>query len=162
MLARTRTTRTGDGTLRRISYDYTTLKLKGELQSPVPRVTKRRIRRVKRAAGGSIVEPPKPVEPLPEELLKSLSKVGPEPPHEDLNGGINFNPPVAFGVQTEGLSAIGHADQKVAQWEVMRLSHAEHMPRVLPMIDETLRKAREHLQALLDNKDELEANSTVV
>lgn len=143
-----RTTRTLDGTISRVKYDYSTLRLNGENKSLSTRPRNHRSRRTKEKVR------------FDAELLKESI---PEPPREDICEGINFIPPTAFGdVQPVGLSAIGHAERRIAQWEIIRDAHKKNLPYLLPQIDERMREAREVRQNLLNDQVGLEANSSVV
>ena len=134
-----RTTRTSDGTISRVKYDYSTLRLKGEnkCRGAPPRNHRFDAK-------------------LPRESI-------PEPPREDICEGVYFIPPTAFGeMQSVGLSAIGHAEHRIAQWEIIRGAHEKNLPHLLPQIDERMREARKVQQNLLDDQAGLEANSSAV
>jgi hypothetical protein len=141
-------TRTLDGTISRIKYDYSTLRLKGENKFPSTRPRNHRGRRTKENVRFD---------------AKHLKESIPDPPREDICEGVNFIPPTAFGeVQTVGLSAIEHAERRIAQWEIIRDAHEKNLPHLLPQIDERMREAREVRQSLLDDQVGLEANSSAV
>jgi len=139
-------TRTLDGTIIRVKYDYPTLKLKGEARTPVAR---------HRNCQGRRTNPKIRFDhELPKESI-------PEPPREDICEGVYFVPPTAFGeAKAEGLSVIGHAKRQIAQWEIIRNAHKENLPLLLPQIDQRMCEARDTLQKLLDVR--LEANTSAV
>lgn len=145
------TTRTLDGTIKRVKYDYSYLRLKGgktEIKSQV-------------AVSGQLCQ--QAVKELKEFGQELLNDSIPEPSWEDISEGVNFIPPTAFGeVLTMGLSAIGHADRKIAQWKIIRAAHEKHLPLLLPQIDERIREAKDMRQKLLDDEIALEANRRIV
>lgn len=156
-------TRTSDGTIARANYDYPTLRLKGEASSSTsprsPRTEYRRRARI--VQGNHIGIKAAPKLPRSNVDIAALTRFIPELPPEDITQGVNFIPQTAFGeYQAEGLSAIEHAERRIAQWEIVREAHAQHLPRVLPLVDERLRDAREKLQNLLDDEGNLQANSS--
>ena len=156
-------TRTSDGTIARTKYDYPTLRLRGEALSTTPSLFPRTERRKRQRSiqSGHIDTKAVPRLQRFNVDIATLKKLVLEPPREDIAQGVNFIPPTAFGeYQAEGLSVIGHAERRIAQWEIIREAHAQHLPRVLPLIDERLSDAREKLQNLLDDEGNLQANSS--
>src|SRR2546423_7696538 len=131
-------TRTSDGTIARTKYDYPTLRLRGEALSPTsPRSLRTEYRKRSRTVQGRHIGMKVALRlPRSKVDIASLKTPIPEPPWEDIAQGVNFIPPTAFGeYQAEGLSAIGHAERRIAQWEIVREAHAQHLPRVLPLVD---------------------------
>ncbi len=143
-----RSTRTLDGTVSRVKYDYSSLRLRGETRTPGARPGNYR-----RHGTGE----------RDRFNLELLRQPIPEPSREDICEGVNFVPPTAFGeVHSVGLSAIEHAERKIATWEIIRDSHERNLPHLLPQIDERMREAREVLQKLVDDHASLEENSCAV
>jgi hypothetical protein len=141
-------TRSLDGTISRVKYDYPTLRLRGETKTPDARPRDYRGRHTK---------------PRVRFELEILKESIPQPLQEDICKGAYFVPPTAFGeVQVGGLSVIGHAERKIAQWQIIRDAHKKNLPHLLPQIDERMREARDVLQKLLDDHAGLEGNSSAV
>lgn len=133
-------TRTKTGVMVKAKYDNTTLRLLGERRSHDARGTlsKRIIKMTKidKCKGKAFEEPKPDLGFEAKELDRSL----PYPNIVDITGGVDFIPPTAFGEIHEGasgmgLSAIGRANRKIEQWEIIRAAHAKHLPKVLPQID---------------------------
>ena len=141
-------TRTLDGTISRVKYDYSTIRLRGETKTLYYRPRDRRSRGTKTCVRFDTE--------IPKESV-------PEPPRDDICQGVNFVPPTAFGeLQTTGLSVIGHAERSIAQWQLIRDAHEKNLPDLLPQIDQRMFEAREALQKLLNDPVCLETNSSAV
>lgn len=61
----------------------------------------------------------------------------------DLLEGNMFFPSVIIGAkETVGLSKIGRADKEVEMWEGILAEHREHMPSLVPVVEEKLWEAK--------------------
>ncbi|KAL5327535.1 hypothetical protein ACEPPN_005234 [Leptodophora sp. 'Broadleaf-Isolate-01'] len=68
----------------------------------------------------------------------------------DLLEGNMFFPSVIIGAkETVGLSKIGRADKEVEMWEGILAEHREHMPSLVPVVEEKLWEAK-HKRACMD------------
>ncbi|RFU32798.1 hypothetical protein B7463_g3560, partial [Scytalidium lignicola] len=79
----------------------------------------------------------------------------PTPPDTSSSGGdVQIFPRLAIGRQEQqGMSKIMRADRDIETWEEIRRVHEEHMPHILPMIDENLERARAERNELEDNEE---------
>lgn len=178
----TAATRTSTGTVQRQSYSYAKLKLKGEAvggSGPTRNATIKRARResIGKSSGkgsrkgtrastakvesrgtkgkGKIDGWTLPPELSVETICKMLEKEqgNTAPPEDDICEGVNFMPDVAFGERTEGMSRIQRSELEIEKWEKVKAVHEKHLPRVVPMINETLRKLKEKRKAMEENEE---------